>query len=922
MRTLSEIHVRMIIDRYWLFLRDKLILITYTLNPILVCVQIIENLKVLASFYSNVRIKLKSIIDEFFKLSCLIQDQSTDEIMLKTVLLKVFYPAQFPLLKLLYSDKNFYTAILKSELISNIVSKLWFCEYNWTFNFLNSSSIFKNLTSHFGNEGNFMNPQAWRFRVSKMISEKKPIAARKSQRSSLIDRDEDKLDYTMKPIGLMVFNKTQNGGYIGIADYEVNFSTPFEFYKKTRFSKDIRMTNHCFSYFFFENSPAFKVVCEFIIYIVFFSCIISNMFDLFGLRRFFEQSPIEMHHLCDGLSAMKKGVPGTAVFNQILANYTMRNNFTSLQQTLSSWQGLDSIEILIKIMPWQATLLPKFYAETYRVWDVVKVFWCLNLYFFTALLQNVFEFIFYYIKTKKTAITGKLIIDFALSGMNIYFYKYFFIDIDSSHLLIQNQLIEKFAYLENVMTFFIFIMWFKFIVYLKLTKKFGIVVKVIENMTLKLGIFMVVLCIVILAFASVCFYLFDKPDPEEFGTFWITVRTLIQFLFGNVSLDNFTTYRLTAGLILNIYSFLLYVLLLNLIIAILTSDFYEVSERGGLENAKNLYFNYQMRKPDKYYSLLTSLAPPFNLLIVFFSPFLLYRRNAKLNRIGSMLGYFFYSAFFTIIYTVSNVFLLTPFCYLRLFFTLIINIIIKRKLYKKGTLIWLMWVFCSPFYMIWIFAIHDLPLFLKSMYYPCIIKDRLDEITMEEIMLIDEQCDILIKKDIEFISHGELTESIKEDLERINKKFRRNSLLAQKNKAWSILQTLIGKSAESIRIKSAENSALSPVTKQKTMILGENVENQLNVFVEVDKMEVFSFLRQFNGINGMIDVKRLRFLISQIKLCKKFNLMKISKLKQNKLINVIQVVEMFPVERSVINIMGEQVRNAKIFENVLKKFIC
>lgn len=384
---------------------------------------------------------------------------------------------------------------------------------------------------------------------------------------------------------------------------------------------------------------------------------------------------------------------------------------------------------------------------------------------------------------------------------------------------------------------------------------------------------------------------------------------------------------------LNIYSFLTFVLLLNLIIAILSSDFTEVSERGNLENANTLYFHYHIRKPDKYYSLLTSLAPPLNVLVLVFLPFLLYKRNSKLNKIGTMIGFLFYSVIFVTLYTVFNVALVIPLCYTRLFFTLIINIIIKRKFYKKGALVWLLWVITGNFYMLWIFFIHDLPLFFKSMYYPCTIKDRLDEITMEEVMLIDTQCDLLISSGKDYITHGELTESIKGDLERINKKFRRNSLLQQRNRSWNVLQTLIGKSAENIGLtKPAGNTnSNNPSSNQSSpglkravtnANLGENVENEINVFVEVDKMEVFSFLRQFNGINGMIDVKRLRFLVSQIRLCKRFNLMKISKTKQNKLINVIQVVEMLPVEKSVVNIMGEQVRNSKIFENVLKKFIC
>lgn len=497
-RTLNEIHVRMIIDRYWLFLREKLMLITYTLNPILVCVQIIENLKTIARFYANVRIKLHTIIDEFLKLADLIGEEISDEIIMKTILLKPFYPSQIPLLKILYSDLDFYIPLLKSDMISDIVSKLWFCQYNWTFNFLNSSSAFKNLVTHFGNEGNFVNPQAWRFKVSKMVADGKgKNVDKKAKRSSLIEKDENKVDYSMKPIGLMVYNKTPNGGYVGIANFNVNFEQPFEFYKKTRFSKDVRMTNHIFSYFFFENSPAFKVILEFTIYMIFFTLVIWNMFELFADRRYFDNSSVDLLNFADGLLALSEGKTGTPLFYEILANYSMTHSYT-LNQTFASFQGLGAIGISKEVLPWRQSEISEFYATTDSVWNTAKLFWILNMYFFTTILQDVFEMIFYYKKLKKICITGKFIIDLVLCGINCYFFYYFFSQIHNSELVVQNDLIAKFTFLERVMMFFVFIMWFKFIVYLKLTKRFGIVVKVIENMSMRLGTFMIVLCIVIL----------------------------------------------------------------------------------------------------------------------------------------------------------------------------------------------------------------------------------------------------------------------------------------------------------------------------------------------------------------------------------------------------------------------------------------
>lgn len=82
----------------------------------------------------------------------------------------------------------------------------------------------------------FYQAQAWRFKVSKMVADGKSSGKRNSnKRISLIEKkDEEKVDYSMKPIGLMVYNKTPNGGYVGIANFEVNLNEPFEFYKKTK----------------------------------------------------------------------------------------------------------------------------------------------------------------------------------------------------------------------------------------------------------------------------------------------------------------------------------------------------------------------------------------------------------------------------------------------------------------------------------------------------------------------------------------------------------------------------------------------------------------------------------------------------------------------------------------------------------------
>lgn len=102
----------------------------------------------------------------------------------------------------------------------------------------------------------------------------------------------------------------------------------------------------------------------------------------------------------------------------------------------------------------------------------------------------------------------------------------------------------------------------------------------------------------------------------------------------------------------------------------------------------------------------------------------------------------------------------------------------------------------------------------------------------------------------------------------------------------------------------------------------KDLDKQINVFVEVDKMEVFAFLRQFKGIDGTINLHKLRLLVKQIEFCKKFRIISLNNAKKNKLINVVQIVQVLIVEKAVIHTLAEQIKNMQVFEKVLKKFVC
>lgn len=870
---------------------------------------IIKNLRTLQDLYANLRIKIKTICDEYLNLAKEIIIKVNDDTILKTMFLKIFYPSQVSLLKILYEDRNYFQPILQNEILFNIVTDLWYCEYYWTINFMNSSSALKNLIEHYGSKDLHINALEERFFMNKML-ENDAFEANENE-----DKEEDSSDMDSLPISYLLFHKNIKGEYVTCPPKEININDPFFFYQTSKFSRDIRYTNHIFSYYFFEKSPLFKISFEIITYTLISIIILLNLFQIFRIRRDFNQTPDPILNFSDGLIDMRDNQPLSAPFKNIIGNYSNSHGTTFLETISVILQNTTSSEKCAEFFPWYANECSYFYKNAYEIKDIRTIFWILQLFYYLVFFQSLLEIVFVYKVQKKILITPKNWIDILLFILNIYIHSYYFAYLHNTSYILKDDKLEKYKTLEEIIAVFIFLIWMKFITYLKLIKQFGTIIKVMEVMMTNLISFFVLFGIIILAFASICFNLFDQYNPEQYGTFWVTLRTLMLLLFGQVDFTLFKENNLLAGIVINIYEIITFVLLLNLLIAILSNTFNSYNQKSNLQNSSVLYNDYLAKRPDKFYSALVGISPPFNIYLIFAAPILLWKKSSKINKICVLIGFFMYSLLFLAIYIAVNLSLVFPLCYLRLSVTIPINLIVYQR-QKKGIYIWLIWLFCGPFYMLWVFIKHDILLFIRSMFYSCTMKDKLDEITKEEIMLLYEKADKNLKLGKEYMNYHDLVEEIKEGVEEINMNFRKHSVQT-KNNNWNILENIKKKTAKLVGVN------YNQVSEAKDqMVLAEKIENKINVFVEIDKMEVFSFLRQFVGINGLINLEKLKYLINQINFCKKFHLVTLSKSKRNKLIKVIQVNQMLAVEKSVINMMAEQVRNSKIFDKVLKKFIC
>jgi hypothetical protein len=82
--------------------------------------------------------------------------------------------------------------------------------------------------------------------------------------------------------------------------------------------------------------------------------------------------------------------------------------------------------------------------------------------------------------------------------------------------------------LENVIAVSLFIMWIKLIFFLKMTKKFGVIIRIIELCFVDLANFLLIIVIELFAFAIIFSILFEDVNAQ-FGDIYLTLRTSKSF---------------------------------------------------------------------------------------------------------------------------------------------------------------------------------------------------------------------------------------------------------------------------------------------------------------------------------------------------------------------------------------------------------
>lgn len=816
------------------------------------------------------------------------------------------YPSpQMSLLQILNTNNKFYTRLLASDIVLEIVSDLWIFQYYYTYNFLNTSSAFQNLKGSLIIYEN-INSSIVGGQSSISTGRNLPLTPGKIDLPSSLDNFKEMKD------------PNQNVGFLDQNALKltqlqsIDLKNPFHFIRKSNFS-DYRMTNHIFTYFFWLKSSAYKVTLEVLIYMLFFAIVVENCFDLFKIRRIFLSFPYNILVLIDGFVGLLYGYPPTPGLIEAIQPWMIEHNVTDPRIAFYyASQQTTRCGVMLMFVPEFQSQCDLYQYAAINVWDRCDQFLILQYFFYFSVLGSIFEFIYVLILYKKIKINLKIAIDLIVCIANIVVQYIYYVKVYGRHAYLRDDLGNAFMIVEKACLVFLFLMWIKFYVYLKLTQTFGYVIKIIEIMIYELINFFLIFALIVLAFALICYDLLDASN-WRFGSFEMSIRTLLEITYGQVFFSGFSDNITLETVLITIFSVIGMVIMLNLLVAILSNTYSTINLRSSLENANILYENYLNRRPEKHYSSLICYPPPLNVIMILFSPFIIFLKSERLNKFLSLCCYSIFFIIYLGFYIICSLLITIPICWIKYILSIYVNVVHRTKNYKCYVL-FILWMLGGYFYLVYVMLKNDLIVFIKSCFFTSLNKDRLDEITIEEINLIQRTAKLL-NQTTEIITLRDFTNSIRHELDNLNQKVRRDSLNTGAATSSNNTEGMISKRFMLNKIfglYSSSHGSVSSNVHKKTM------EKKILQDVEIDKMEVFALIKQYIGVDGTIMLKRMVQLLEIMRYCKKFSLEKMNRKQKEKLVNSVQIVDIMAVEKAVLGILAENLKSNEEFEEVSK----
>jgi hypothetical protein len=182
-------------------------------------------------------------------------------------------------------------------------------------------------------------------------------------------------------------------------------------------------------------------------------------------------------------------------------------------------------------------------------------------------------------------------------------------------------------------SFMMLLIWIRFMAVLLTSKRFGPFLRMIYLMMKQLATFFIIYFCIELCGAAVFTSLFNNASVK-YESFGVSIRSLFGAAIGDFDLEAFTDYIAVGGILLGVYLIIAFVLLFNLLIALLSNVYNQIILKVDAEHRIVLVSYFDRFRWDDRYGLLIFMPSPLSYLVMLCAPFLLRSKDPKPLNLG------------------------------------------------------------------------------------------------------------------------------------------------------------------------------------------------------------------------------------------------------------------------------------------------
>ena len=660
----------------------------YNLNPLLIFVMLAQtfhhlskkcfhyqhSFKKYSGFLEGIASKIVEKYDHFYNL--------------KRLAFQIFYPARIPLIRMIFEDKEMFDPMFQDDRLAKITRFQLNSFYVFDWNVLACSTSFKYMIFN-----------------RSLINEKPPIEQNNAIPKKQTTK-EMRLDLFLSVAESIQKTLSQEKLQIGVLKI-------FNYISKLKIEEVNNQENHCYQHKIYLKSVAYRTIMDAIIFMVLFVYLHVNTNEFSNIRK----AALEINPNYTEILNTDNGIHVNDTSLDLFSNSTALIILCTQELASSAFSSSNSSAILDTFL----TPCIDFHTLEYELFTTST-----NLMYLCFIIIvtycNVFIRKLYQIFLKKTF--HLLMIDqldlFALGWVIIIIILNY--NINTTFFQSPDQLISDINLLSIFIALLLFTFWLQMVQYIKLTQNFGYIIKTVELLISETYEFLWIFFLFIAAFASINLVLFGSLTDVYQG-FFISVRTLFGYAMGNFQfLDNAPDYYTIMSAFINIFYVLFTnVILINLLIALLSSIYQKIADNSDLEYSSIIYDLREEKYFDKTYGSITIYPRVINIFLFPIHLMIIYAKSPRFNLMIGNIGYYLSLMFYVLLFLFLHIFII-PMAWTNIFVLILLNkyhdnlISTQVTMVSKITHI-VIWIALGIPYLTYVMMCNDLTVFFKNAFY-------------------------------------------------------------------------------------------------------------------------------------------------------------------------------------------------------------